>query len=112
MDKGISDTEKVIVGILIVLMVIFFFIGRMSKTDPDPIPAVDVSHFYKTIDSLKDIGRRRDDTIRAERAKFDSLASARVKNGKTVKKHLDEIQKFTPTSRDRWRDSVKRTNGL
>lgn len=110
-DKD-KDNYYSMVSLVVVLLILVFFIGRLSKKQPDPIQEPDITHFQKTIDSLVDIGYRRADTINSLKHSVDSLAKVKTKSHKKLKSDIDEIKTFTPTSRLRWRDSVRRSNGL
>ncbi|MEK6879214.1 MAG: hypothetical protein AABY22_06370 [Nanoarchaeota archaeon] len=108
----ISNHDKAIISILLVLAVLIFFLGRTSKSSPSPIPQPDISPYIKIIDSLKSDSKKRKDTIRMERLKFDSLSATIKINHKKVKNAIKAIDNFTPDSRDRFRDSVKSANGI
>lgn len=101
-----------LLALMCVLLILMFFIGRLSRKQVDPLPMPDVSQYQKTIDSLTYIGHKRNDTIFILRKGIDSLSKIKGKGHKKIKSDIDEIKKFTPTSRDKWRDSVKRSNGL
>jgi len=108
----IEKRDYSVLSLIVVLLILMFFIGRLSRKQVDPIPTPDISQYQKTIDSLVDIGHKRNDTILTLRKGIDSLSKIKRKGHKKIKSDIDEIQKFTPTSRDKWRDSVRRAEGL
>lgn len=108
----IERRDYSVIALLVVLLILMFFIGRLSRKQVDPLPMPDVSQYKKTIDSLVDISHKRNDTIFILRKGIDSLSKVKRKGHKKIKSDIDEIQKFTPTSRDKWRDSLRRAEGL
>ena len=94
------------------LLVIVFFLGRHSKSDPVLIPEVDISKYTRKNDSLEKVIKSYRDSVKWAYVAIDSLSKKKVINNKKVKNDKDVIIKFTPTSRHRWNDSVLRAEGL
>ncbi len=105
--------DRYSVPVLIGIMcVIFFLIGRTSKSVDPVIVTPDVSRYLSTIDSLKSVNKKYDDSISSIYHQIDSLKKKKVINKKKTQDGIIEIKNFTPDSRLRWRDSVRRANGL
>lgn len=106
--------KDISLGILIIaIMVCIFMMGRQSVVQQQAILAgPDNSNLYKTIDSLKSVNKKIEDSIKVCYSKIDSLSKLKVINKKKVEHGIIEIKRFTPDARIRWNDSVLRANGL
>lgn len=105
--------QDIALGILFILTgVLIFFLGKLSVHEKPEIKLPDVSKYQKTIDSayleidkLKNINK----TLLVS---FDSLKLVRSVSLKKHSNETKEIKNFTPTTRNRWRDSVAKAEKL
>jgi len=97
---------------ILVIMIAVFLMGRNSRKPEIIIEKPDVSKFEKKIDSILQINKCYQDSINHAYASIVEIARRKDDNIRRLKNELDEIKKFTPTSRNRWNDSVRRAAGL
>lgn len=86
--------------------------GRSSHGTIEIPELPDVSKYTRAIDSLKSVNVKYQDSVKFAYDQIDSLKKKKVINKKKTQDGVNEIKKFTPDSRLRWRDSVRRANGL
>lgn len=100
------------VALIAIIVIVVFFLGRMSKKDQVKIIEPNISGFQRKEDSLMRVILLSKDSIKVAYRAIDSIKSQKVINKKKVKNGIIQITNFTPSSRDRWHDSVMRSAGL
>lgn len=105
--------QDIALGILFILAgVMIFFFGKLSVHTPEEIRLPDNSLFEKRIDSLAAENQKLKNINKALFVSFDSLKLVRAVGLKKHSNETKEIKNFTPSARNRWRDSVAKAESL
>ena len=107
-----KQSNLVLIGLIVLLAIAIFFLGRCSKKVIEPIIQTDTSKYEMKIDSLANSNKSLKEKNIYLLLKYDSLESKKVINHKKIASEINKIKIFTPDARAKWNDSVLRVNGL
>jgi len=107
------DKKKIgIACLVVVLLTVMFLLGRNSNKQTIVIHSPNSAKYQRAIDSLTSLNRDYKDSVKNAYTMIDSLKNKKLINNKKVKNEIKQIKNFTPTSRQRFHDSVMLSNGF
>lgn len=102
-----TKRDLIIIGIIFALSItIGIAIGRMSSKTETVLTLPDYSKYKVQNDSIKNLYKLSQDTIKILYIRLDSIQKKIVKNHINLNNGIIKIKQFTPSSRKRYLDSV------